>query len=92
MSRYGTPYQTCTKLQKSLESNIMAGKNKPRDVICCVKSWLELEYFKREIRGIPRLKPAELRDVLDTHMKRARRAITDHQPIEADISTEMAGG
>lgn len=56
-------------------------ETKARDMVCCVEQWVDLEYFKREIRGIPRLKPAGLDDILDAHMKRAKHASAD-APVE----------
>lgn len=71
-------------------TKIVDAETKPRYVAGCVKEWIELEYFKREIRGIPRLKPAGLRDRLDAHMKRAKRASAP-AIVEADSVAESQG-
>jgi len=39
----------------------------------CSRAWLEIEYAKREWRGIARLKPLDMSDALN-RMKRAQRA------------------
>lgn len=60
----------------------------PREMAELMRTWIELEYLKREIRGIPRLKPAEVGATLS----RAKRALmAPQEPIEVDSSaTEVA--
>ena len=45
-----------------------------------IRTWIELEHLKRELRGIPRLKAVEI----DPLMRRAKRAIAaPAEPVEA---------
>ena len=71
-------------LQKSLlldllgatDSKLVKGKLracllKPADRCAMIRVWIELEYLKREMRGIPRLKACDI----ETMIKRAKRAL-----------------
>lgn len=58
----------------------------PKQKCDLIRTWIELEFMKREMRGIPRLKPAELSSL----MKRAKDVvIRDQEPLEIE---EAAGG
>jgi len=65
MARYGTPYRECIELQKALKINALDEKTEARDRVSCVKAWAELEYLKRELRGIPRLASSSLKEIMD---------------------------
>ena len=43
-----------------------------------IRTWIELEHLKRELRGIARLKPCDVADLVG----RAKRAIAHQEPIE----------
>ena len=74
--RYGPAYYNAGQLQTVLATIVHAKETPARDVAQCTRAWVELEKLKREMRGIPPLKPMSLNDLL---LKRARRAsaITD---------------
>jgi hypothetical protein len=95
MSRYGTPYRDCVRLQKSLELKANDRKTEARDVVSCVKSWIELEHLKREMRGIPRLASASLkeiaaakRELMQQHPSYYSRGFAEPEPIEAAPESE----
>jgi len=53
-----------------------------------VRTWIDLEHLKREIRGIPRLKPAEI----GASIRRAKEQLMlPHEPVEIDLTTAVAG-
>ena len=72
-----------SKLPKEQEPTVSNAREKAE----LVRIWIELEHLKRELRGIPRLKPAEVGSLL----KNAKRAMTSYEPIEvADVPTAEA--
>ena len=46
--------------------------------------WIELEYLKREIRGIPRLKATDIAITAKGQYKRLQRAVNNLEPFEVD--------
>ena len=88
MSRYGSSYQTANSIQKTLVASITEGKTTPRGVVCCANAWLELENFKREIRGIPRLKPVDA-DKFKEQQRRQKKP-RQWEIVESD-PTKIAG-
>ena len=58
---------TANRLQERLVSIAKSPKTKARDVTLAIRTWFELEFAKREWRGMPRLKPTEF----ERRLKRA---------------------
>jgi hypothetical protein len=54
----------------------------PRQISELIRVWIDLEHLKREMRGIPRLKPAAVGELL----KRAKAEIaaSNQEPIEVE--------
>jgi hypothetical protein len=78
-------------MQTALFKAVCEEKTSARDVAQCTRAWIDLEKLKREIRGIPPLAPAKMRELLD--LKRAKPlAIADAIPadelVELDASAD----
>jgi hypothetical protein len=87
--RFGPDYFNARQMQTKLLQVVCDGKVPPRDAALCARAWIDLERLKREIRGIPPLAPAsvkELNGLLD-NMKRAKRAAA-FEPRELGAGTE----
>jgi hypothetical protein len=97
MSRYGTPYRDCIKLQKALAIKALDATTEARDANSSVKAWIELEYLKREIKGIPRLAPHSLKELMDTKQRAMRQlpSSSNYQPYteltESERQAEAKG-
>ena len=87
--RFGPAYYDARQLQTVLFKTVCDEKTPARDVVQCTRGWIELERLKREMRGIPPLAPAKLKELFD-HMKRARPAnescIVDDSPAYIEDS------
>lgn len=53
---------------------------KPSEKAALIRAWIDLEMLKREMRGIPRLKPADVSRLL----KRAKTTLQSDEPIEVE--------
>jgi len=51
-----------------------------------IRTWIELEHLKRELRGIARLKPCDITDLVN----RAKKAVAHQEPIELAPAGEAA--
>jgi hypothetical protein len=86
--RFGPAYHDARQMQTALFNMVCEEKTSARDVAQCTRAWIDLEKLKREIRGIPPLAPAKLRELLD--LKQPKRvAITD--AIETEANDGIAG-
>jgi hypothetical protein len=54
-----TPLQITVAIQRTLVKRINDKATEARDVALCAREWAELEFAKREWRGIPRLRAVE---------------------------------
>jgi len=63
------PYHRLCDCVKELHQSVLSAETSPRDKAYCTQMIIEAEAFKREMRGIPRLKPMSLNDL---PIKRAR--------------------
>jgi len=70
--RYGPDYANARQMQTALMKKVCDEKSHVRDVVQCVRAWRELEQLKREIRGIPPLAPATLKEMADLKLARMR--------------------
>lgn len=72
--QYCPTYYDAIAMQKRLMGLTLEGAE-PKDAAACARAWLELEWFKREARGKPRLKPIDATALLrDARAKLAPRA------------------
>lgn len=88
------PHANAIALQQSILMDILGRKSaredKPskvphmsgKDKAALIRVWVELEYMKRELRGVPRLKPADIQATLKRASNRARTALAE--PIEVE--------
>lgn len=58
--KYPESYRNAHKLQQLAYSTAFNEKTEPCELSKLIKAWLDLEWFKREARGLPRLKAADL--------------------------------
>jgi len=63
--RYGPDYHNAKQMQTALFKAVCDEKTPARDVVQCTRAWIELERFKREVRGIPPLAAASLKEMAD---------------------------
>ena len=77
--RFGPAYYDARQMQAVLVKTVCEGKTSARDIAQCVGAWINLEKLKREMRGIPPLAAAKLKELkeLFDREKRARRASLD---------------
>jgi hypothetical protein len=95
-------HANCNALQQSLLIDILGAANgrealktkakgnkdlEPLERVAFIRVWMELEYLKREMRGIPRLRPCDIEVLL----KRAKRALSNKalEPEEVEVMTEV---
>jgi len=84
--RYGPDYYNARQMQTQILQAVLDGKTSARELPQLVRSWIDLERLKREMRGIPPLAAAsvkELNALLD-NMKRAKRALVE--PVEVELA------
>ena len=79
MPRHGNSHQTAHDLQKILIASINDPRNtEPRANL--VSAWEKLERLKREMRGLPPLRAASVKEVLDS---RQPKRLKNAEPVEA---------
>lgn len=71
--RYGPDYSNARLMQAALVRAVCDEKTPPRDVVQLTRSWIDLERIKREIRGIPPLAAATLKELADYKLSLAKR-------------------
>ena len=80
--RYGPTYYDAKALQTQILQAVRDEKPSARELAQLVRSWIDLERFKREMRGIPPLAAAKVGELL-ANMKRARPAALK-EPVELE--------
>ena len=70
---YSSPYRDANIIQKSLFSRIVSTSIKDKDKGLLARVWLEVEVFKREMRGIPRLSTHSVEDLAKARSSLAKR-------------------
>jgi hypothetical protein len=78
--RFGPAYYDARKLQDALFETACDANTAPRDLAQCVRSWIEIERLKREMRGIPPLAATKASELL-ARVNRARPAAIG-EPVE----------
>ena len=79
MPRFGQAYQDLCDVQQSLKTRIL-NSDDDKAAALCAREMREIEAYKRELRGKPRLKPVDM----DTLLKRATtRPAQLAEPVEA---------
>lgn len=81
--RYGKDYYQACALQQMLQTTIEQGVEQ-KSLGQIIRAWIELVAFKRELRGIPRLKASELLAL----MPKATRAAAGIADVPMEIITE----
>ena len=83
--RYGKSYQTLCELQQTLVEHTTAATCRAGEAAQCARAWIEAEAYKRELRGLPRLKPAERADLMKrANARTARPALNEPVEVEAE--------
>jgi hypothetical protein len=73
---------TANRLQERLVSIARNKKTAARDVTLAVRTWFELEFAKREWRGVPRVKPVDFEVAAMKRLKRAGARARFAAPLE----------
>jgi hypothetical protein len=82
--RYGPDYTNARQMQAALVSAVCDGKTTARDLVQLTRSWIDLERLKREIRGIPPLAAATLKEIADYKLSLAKQ-IRATEPAYTEI-------
>ena len=69
--RFGPAYYDARQMQAALFKTVCDGNTSARDAAQCTKAWIDLERLKREMRGIPPLAAAKLKELYE-HMQRIK--------------------
>ena len=80
--RYSPAYYNAGQMQTQLLQAVCDGGTSARDRAQCARAWIDLERLRREIRGIPPLAVASIKELEESKLglKRARAALA--APIE----------
>lgn len=70
---YSAPYRDANIIQKSLFQRIISSDVQDKDKGLLARVWVEIEAFKREMRGIPRLSSHSLQDLAMARSSLAKR-------------------
>ena len=73
---YSSPYRDANIIQKSLFSRIVSDTIQDKDKGLLSRVWLEIEAFKREMRGIPRLSAHSVKEIAEARQYLARKITT----------------
>ena len=87
--RFGPAYYDARRLQVVLIEKVRDRSASVRDVALCVGAWINLEKLKREIRGIPPLAAAKLKELCD-HMERVKSLRRAEEPAAIEIEPAPA--
>lgn len=70
--RFGHDYHHAKQMQTALLKQVCDEKTPAKDVVQLTRSWIDLERLKREIRGIPPLAAATLKELADYKLSLAK--------------------
>ena len=70
--RFGHDYHNAKQMQTVLLKAVCEGNAPARDLVQLTRSWIDLERLKREIRGIPPLAAATLKEIADYKLSLAK--------------------
>ena len=77
---YSAPYRDLNIIQKSLFQRIMSKDIEDKDAALLSRVWVELEAFKREMRGLPRLLGHKLDELANARLATAKRLQRSNPP------------
>ena len=77
---YSAPYRDLNIIQKSLFQRIMSKDIEDKDAALLSRVWVEVEAFKREMRGIPRLLGHKLDELANARLATAKRLQRSNPP------------
>ena len=79
------PYRNATAIGNSLLARIVDKETGDKDCSLLARVWIEVESFKREMRGIPRLSVHTMRELLAAKRANAKTIdATTSEPLELD--------
>lgn len=85
--KYTASYHNAHQIQKAVHLRLLDQATDSQNIGSLTRAWLDLEWFKRELRGLPRLRASELLKPL-REARRAPLAIAEPLDItEAKEST-----
>ncbi len=80
--RFGPDYHNAKQMQTAIVKAVCDGNTPARDLVQLTRAWTDLERLKREIRGIPPLAAATLKEIADFRNARVKQ-------LAAEPFTEM---
>lgn len=66
-------YRNATKITNRLLQHILDEETKSSEARLLALTWVDIEAFKREIRGLPRLAPSTIAELMTAKANHARR-------------------
>ncbi len=66
------PYRNATELGKHLMTLILACKEPCKEAALLMREWRETEQMKRDWRGLPRLAPSTLKEIMAAKREQAK--------------------
>jgi hypothetical protein len=79
--RFGADYDKALQGQRTVEATLLT-PCKPIEVAQLIRAWIEIVAYKRELRGVPRLKASDGM----SQLKSAATALPRHAPLELDAT------
>lgn len=58
--KYTASYHNAHQIQKAVHLRLLDQNTDSQNIGSLTRAWLDLEWFKRELRGLPRLRASEL--------------------------------
>jgi hypothetical protein len=82
MAYMSEPYRNAVTIANALMMRIVSQQVEDRDMALLAREWLMIENAKRQWRGLPPLKAASVKELLDAKKANARTINTDALTIE----------
>ena len=89
--RFGPAYYEAKQMQTVLFAIACKEKTPAREAVQCTRAWVELERFKREMRGIPPLAPHSLNEMPMKRLRGRVTALAEPEPIEQEPKESLCG-
>lgn len=91
MAYASEPYRNAVTIANHLMRLILQPNEDNRNVALLTREWLNIEYAKREWRGLPRLKPHTMREIFEAERQEAKN-ITTNAATFAEITPTTTEG
>lgn len=88
MAYMSEPYRNAVSIANSLHQRIINPETESRDAALCAREWLMIENAKRMWRGLPPLKAASVKELLEAKRADARTINAEQPTIEETPETQ----